>query len=564
MNVRKLLCFTSLSRRCYSANHVSSDYQDIMVSHGNGDDEGIVTIGLNRPAAKNAIGKTLLSDLTRALEEIRFNQSARVVIIRSLVPKIFCAGADLKERAKMEITEVNKFVSRLRTFATALENLPMPTIAAIDGAALGGGLEIALACDLRVAASDCRLGLVETKLAILPGAGGTQRLPRLVGPSIAKELIFTARVMSGQEAEEKWIVNHSVSQNENGDAAFLKSLELAREITPNGPVGVRMAKLAINKGIEVDLNTGNVIEEACYAQVIPTKDRLEGLAAFREKRTPKYTEIEAYILKERKYYKKENKNICPSWDMNSRVKDLLADDGGFEMGAYLNKICQAPNLDKLAKKSLIFSNAFTSVSSCSPRPFFLYVGFHDPHRCGHTHPEYGNFCEKFGNGEPGMGLIPDWEPIYYQPDQLKVPYFVQDTVAAHEDIAAQYTTISRLDQGVGLVLKELENAGVLENTLVMYTSDNGIPFPSGRTNFYDPDYYYRSEWELYDLKYDPNESRNLAEKSSYKAVLTDLKQQLTQWQVKTLDPWICSPHGVLENQGLFKDHPSCLPLHNEL
>lgn len=164
----------------------------------------------------------------------------------------------------------------------------MPVIGALDGAALGGGLEMALACDIRTAAANAKLGLVETRLAIIPGAGGTQRLPRVLSPSLAKELIFTARVFTGAEAKEMGICNHSVEQNSTKDAAFLKALEIAREILPNGPIGVRMAKKAIDKGINVDLTSGYAIEEACYAQVIPTKDRLEGLKAFAEKRKPSY------------------------------------------------------------------------------------------------------------------------------------------------------------------------------------------------------------------------------------------------------------------------------------
>ncbi|XP_012534766.1 N-sulphoglucosamine sulphohydrolase isoform X1 [Monomorium pharaonis] len=478
---------------------------------------------------------------------------------------------------------------------------------------------------------------------------------------------------------------------------------------------------------------------------------------------------------------------------------LLADDAGFEMRSYLNKICQTPNLDKLAKKSLLFNNAYTSVSSCSPsrsailtglpshqngmyglhhgvhhfnsfdniqslpkilkksnirtgiigkkhvgpsnvypfdfayteennsilqvgrnithikllvreffsqnktQPFFLYVAFHDPHRCGHTHPEYGNFCEKFGNGDVGMGTIPDWNPIYYQWEQVKVPYYVQDTEAARRDIAAQYTTISRLDKGVGLVLEELENAGFKDNTLVIYTSDNGIPFPNGRTNLYDPGmaepmmisspiyghrknsvtysmtslldivptildwfnvtyvdedsneisssqltgksllpllleepienntaifasqthhevtmyypmrairtkrhklihninyrmpfpidqdfyvsptfqdilnrtknhqflpwykslkkYYQRPEWELYDLKFDPEELNNIASKPSVKSIFVELKKRLLNWLETTKDPWLCAPDGVLENIGQ-NSNPQCMPLNN--
>lgn len=250
--------------------------------------------------------------------------------------------------------------------------------------------------------------------------------------------------------------------------------------------------------------------------------------------------------------------------------------------AYGNTACKMPHLDALAERSVVFTRAFTSVSSCSPsraalltglpvhqngmyglhhsvhhfssfprvhslpyilanngvrtgivgkkhvgpedvypfefayteetesimqvgrnitrirelvrtfltdndtRPFFLYVGFHDPHRCGHTHPEYGQFCEKFGDGTPGMGIIPDWQPTQYDPRYVEVPHFVQNTPAAQGDLAAQYRTLSRLDQGVGLVLGELTAAGHSQDTLVIYTSDNGIPFPIGRTNFYDP------------------------------------------------------------------------------
>ena len=129
---------------------------------------------------------------------------------------------------------------------------------------------MALACDLRVASDDAKMGLVETRLAIIPGGGGTQRLPRLVGPSVAKELIFTARVFNGAEASKLGVVNHSVPQNSEGDAAFQRALSLAEEIIPNGPVGVRMAKIAVNRGSDVDINTGLAIEENCYAQVSNT------------------------------------------------------------------------------------------------------------------------------------------------------------------------------------------------------------------------------------------------------------------------------------------------------
>ncbi|KAE8575929.1 hypothetical protein XENTR_v10003988 [Xenopus tropicalis] len=124
------------------------------------------------------------------------------------------------------------------------------------------------------------------------------------------------------------------------------------------------------------------------------------------------------------------------------------------------------------------------LQSQDQRPFLLYVAFHDPHRCGHSQPQYGAFCEKFGNGDPDMGIMPDWSPQYYTPEQVQVPYFIQDTPSARKDIAAQYTTIGRMDQGIGLVLSELYNAGHENDTLVIFSSDNGIPFPNGRTNLY--------------------------------------------------------------------------------
>ncbi|XP_064632753.1 methylglutaconyl-CoA hydratase, mitochondrial-like [Lineus longissimus] len=226
--------------------------------------------------------------LSEATQAIRFDKNVKVLIIKSECPGIFCAGADLKERVKMTQAEVGPFVAKLRSTVSDLCNLPMPVIAAMDGIALGGGLEMALACDIRIAASSAKMGLVETRLAIIPGGGGTQRLPRLVGPAIAKELMFTARVIDGAEAARINLVNQAVEQNDERDAAYQRSLELAREITPQGPIAVQMAKIAIDRGVEVDLASGLKFEEACYAQVIPTKDRTEGLLAFKEKRPPKY------------------------------------------------------------------------------------------------------------------------------------------------------------------------------------------------------------------------------------------------------------------------------------
>ncbi|XP_072505583.1 enoyl-CoA hydratase domain-containing protein 2, mitochondrial [Notamacropus eugenii] len=262
---------------------------EIQVGALRGDrDAGITEILMNRPQSRNALGKVFVSELSDALDELHLDRSIRVVVFKSGVKGVFCAGADLKEREQMSEAEVAAFVHKLRSLMSQIATFPAPTIAAIDGFALGGGLELALACDLRVAASSAIMGLIETSRGLLPGAGGTQRLPRCVGVSLAKELIFTGRRINGDEAKDIGLVNHAVPQNQEGTAAYHRALELAREIVPQAPFAVRMGKVAIDKGMEVDIASGMAIEGMCYAQNIPTRDRLEGMAAFREKRPPHF------------------------------------------------------------------------------------------------------------------------------------------------------------------------------------------------------------------------------------------------------------------------------------
>lgn len=286
--VFKAISPTLSPARLTIARFASSASDEVKLEKLTGDYKNISIIGLNRPAAKNAFSHSLVNQLSSIVEHLKYDKDSRVVILRSLVPGIFCAGADLKERKKQTQEEVRIFVNQLRALLINIEQLPMPVIAAVDGAALGGGLEMALACDIRTASEEAKLGLVETRLAIIPGAGGTQRLPRILGPALAKELIFTSRILSGKEAHQLGVVNHVLPQNEAKDAAYQKALQIAADIVPNGPIGVRMAKKAIDKGIQVDIATGYAIEEACYAQILPTTDRLEGLKAFAEKRKPIY------------------------------------------------------------------------------------------------------------------------------------------------------------------------------------------------------------------------------------------------------------------------------------
>lgn len=248
-------------------------------------DSGIIEVTLDRPGAMNAIGNDTLKYLQRILETLNEDSSARVVILCSSLPKVFCAGADLKERRRMNTSEVKNFVNSLRSTFSFLEALSVPTIAVIEGAALGGGLELALSCDLRVCGDAATFGMPETGLAIIPGAGGTQRLPRLIGRSQAKELIFTGRKVDGKQALALGLVSHCVSA---GDA-YSKALEIARDINEKGPLAIKLAKVAIDRGSEVETYSGMFVEESCYAELLNSNDRLEGLAAFAEKRKPNYT-----------------------------------------------------------------------------------------------------------------------------------------------------------------------------------------------------------------------------------------------------------------------------------
>lgn len=249
--------------------------------------DGVMVLTIDRPQALNCFDMTLLKVLGQAVDEITFDREAKVVIITGSTEgkNAFSTGADLKERAGMTPDQVRLYIQTIRNLFTAVEELPKPVIAAVNGYAFGGGLELALACDIRVASTTAIVGLTETSLAIIPGAGGTQRLPRVVGIPRAKEMIFRARRISAQEGVDIGLFLEAVEP----DRLLERAMEIAREIAANGPVALAQAKYAINKGAEVSLPVGLAIESNAYAVTIPTKDRTEGLTAFREKRKPVYT-----------------------------------------------------------------------------------------------------------------------------------------------------------------------------------------------------------------------------------------------------------------------------------
>lgn len=248
------------------------------------EEKGIALVTLNRPDAANALSTELLHCLVEGLDEFKRDSNLRTVIITGAGEKAFCAGADLKERAGMNDDKVKETVKLIGDTITAVENLPVPVIAAINGSAFGGGLELALACDIRLASETAKVGLTETSLGIIPGAGGTQRLPRIVGMPTAKELIYTARRLDAKTAHALKIINHVYSPQQ----LLEEAKKLAKEIAVNAPLALRAAKAAINQGAETDLKTGLQIENDCYQTTLKTLDRLEGLSAFKEKRKPVY------------------------------------------------------------------------------------------------------------------------------------------------------------------------------------------------------------------------------------------------------------------------------------
>jgi enoyl-CoA hydratase/carnithine racemase len=246
--------------------------------------DGVVILTLNRPEVMNSLNFPLLLALKEQIESFRFKRDIRVVIVTGAGAKAFCAGADLKERAKMSPDRVKEYIFTIRNLFTAIEQLNKAVIAAVNGVALGGGTELSLACDIRVASMNATMGLTETRLAIIPGAGGTQRLPRLVGRGKAKELIFTGQRIGAQEALQIGLVNQICEPQD----LIAECRKMAHMICETGPVAIEQAKYAINYGLETDIHTGLAIESNAYWVTIPTEDRLEGLAAFKEKRKPVY------------------------------------------------------------------------------------------------------------------------------------------------------------------------------------------------------------------------------------------------------------------------------------
>ncbi len=242
----------------------------------------IATVQIDNPERMNALSRQIVADLQAVAQQLAVMRDVRAVIVHGGRSKAFCSGADLKERAAMDESQVIGMVHLLRETLNLYERLPMPVIAAVHGLAFGGGCELALACDLRILSDDAQIGLTETSWAIIPGAGGCTRLPALVGPAKAKELIFTARKLTAAEALGIGLANQVVPRAD----LLTTAGDIAAQIAAQGPLAVRAAKRAINGGMA--LGAALALEFEAYQSIIPTQDRLEGLKAFAEKRKPVY------------------------------------------------------------------------------------------------------------------------------------------------------------------------------------------------------------------------------------------------------------------------------------
>lgn len=242
----------------------------------------VAYVTLNRPEAMNAFNFNLLMELGQVVEAIRIDPDIRAVVFTGSGDRAFSVGADLKERKLLTEAQVRRNLNKIGDVFTMIDQLPQPTIAVINGFAFGGGMELALACDFRIAADEAVMGLTETGLAIIPGAGGTQRLPRLIGEAKALELILTAKRLTADEALHYGILTQKAAadQLEETTEGFVASL------LANGPIAIQQAKFAIKQGMNADLQTGLAIERKAYEMTLPTEDRVEALTAFAEKRKP--------------------------------------------------------------------------------------------------------------------------------------------------------------------------------------------------------------------------------------------------------------------------------------
>jgi len=246
--------------------------------------EGIATITLNRPEALNALSTEVVEEILRAVEDVRSDENIRVVVLTGAGEKAFSAGADIKAMVGMTALKARELSSMGERLCVTLENLEKPVIAAINGYALGGGMEVAMACDLRIASENARMGQTEINIGLIPGWGGTQRLTRLVGMTKAKELVFTGRMIDARTAEQIGLLNMAVPADKFREIVH----QLAVDLASKAPVALKVAKALITKGADMSLDAALELEREGFGVIGSTDDLKEGTSAFAEKRKPEF------------------------------------------------------------------------------------------------------------------------------------------------------------------------------------------------------------------------------------------------------------------------------------
>ena len=246
--------------------------------------DGIATITINRPATLNALNEETFLEILSRLEDAEKDENVKVIVFTGAGEKAFCVGLDLKTMKSITTIDAWETTRRGHKLTLAIEELGKPVIAAINGYALGGGLELAMACDIRIASEKARVGQPEVNVGLIPGLGGTQRLPRLVGKGIAKELVFTGKMIDAKTAERIGLINMIVPPEKLKSAVE----ELAKEIMSKPPIAIKLAKELINNSIETDQRIGLIHEAEAVGILSSTEDFREGVSAFFEKRKPVY------------------------------------------------------------------------------------------------------------------------------------------------------------------------------------------------------------------------------------------------------------------------------------
>lgn len=247
--------------------------------------DGVALLTINRPAALNSLNSTVLDDLLAAFAALGEDDAVRVIVLTGSGEKAFVAGADIAEMAEMTVQQAQEFSRKGQRLVNLIGQLAKPVIAAVNGFALGGGLEMALACDFIYASEKAKLGLPEVTLGILPGFGGTQKLARLIGRNRANEMIFTGKMLSAAEGRDLGIANNVFPAGE----LLEKTMETARKIAGNGRIGVAYAKEAVRSGLDMGEADGMNYESLLFGAIFATADQKEGMQAFLEKRKPAFS-----------------------------------------------------------------------------------------------------------------------------------------------------------------------------------------------------------------------------------------------------------------------------------